>query len=100
MDALDITALVALLITVGLVVALIWFLGGLPGRVAKQRNHPYAEAIQVGGWATLVLAGVGWPFVLMWAYASSGAEGRDELQRLTERVDELSREVRALGGGR
>jgi len=97
MDALDITALVALLITVGLVVTLIWFLGGLPGRVAKERSHPYADAIQIGGWATLVLGGVGWPFVLMWAYAPGGKGDAGELHRLTERVDELSRELRGQG---
>jgi hypothetical protein len=100
MDALDITALAALLTTVGLVAVLIWFLGGLPGRIAKARNHPYSEAIQVGGWATLFLAGVGWPFVLMWAYSSGGAGERDGLQRLAERVDELSRELHALRGER
>jgi hypothetical protein len=98
MDALDTTALVSLLITVGLVVALIWFLGGLPGRIAKERHHPYAEAIQIGGWATLVLAGVGWPFVLMWAYAPGSRASQGEIQHLEERVDALSRELQALRG--
>ena len=100
MDLLDITALACLLITLGLVVVLIWFLAGLPGRVAKERSHPYADAIQVGGWVTLILGGVGWPFVLMWAYAPGGKAGKGEIQHLTERVDSLTRELQALRGDR
>ena len=68
MDTLGFIALLMLVLLAALICVLVWFLGGLPGRIAKSRNHPYAQAITVGGWTTLLFAGVGWPFVLMWAY--------------------------------
>ncbi|XIA66279.1 DUF3302 domain-containing protein [Bradyrhizobium sp. TZ2] len=42
-------------------------LGGLPGAIARARNHPQADAINICGWLgllTLVL----WPLALVWAY--------------------------------
>ena len=39
MDALDITALAALLTTVGLVAVLIWFLGGRTSRPGQKKEH-------------------------------------------------------------
>jgi len=110
MGVLDIIALLMLLVTAGLIGALFWFLGGLPGRVAKERNHPYEQAIAVGGWATLILAGVAWPFVLMWAYAPfrhGNSEGRsatpeDELRKeyesLRAQVEGLTKQVQAQEG--
>ena len=43
-------------------------LGIMPGRIARRRNHPWAQAIAVGSWATLVFGLVFWPLVLIWAY--------------------------------
>ena len=43
-------------------------LGLLPGRVAKQREHPQAEAINVASWLALIFGFAAWPFVLVWAY--------------------------------
>ena len=100
MDALSFVALALLLLLAALIGFLIWFLGSLPGHIASQRNHPYAQAIWAGGWATLLIGFVGWPFVLMWAYASRPNESsmpangtRDlerEIERLRARVEELS----------
>ena len=45
----------------------IYRLGGLPGAIARARNHPQADAINICGWMgilTLVL----WPLALVWAY--------------------------------
>ena len=61
--------LAVLILSIGLALYVLWFLGGMPGRVAAERNHPKADAIRVGGWATLIFGIVGWPWVLMWAYA-------------------------------
>jgi hypothetical protein len=73
MSALDIAAIVILVLLAVIVIAVFAFLGSWPGRVAKRRGYDYAEAIQIGGWATLVLGAIFWPLVLMWAYAG-GAE--------------------------
>ena len=74
MDGMDITAFVVMALMAAIAIGLIAFLGGWPGRVAKRLNHPYADAITVGGWATLILGGVGWPLVLIWAYAPPGGK--------------------------
>ncbi len=111
MGALDIIALLMLLLLAVLIGALLWFLGGLPGRVAKERSHPYEQAIDVGGWATLLLAGVFWPVVLIWAYAPSqpgasraASPGRDdelksEIESLRRQVESLTRQIPTQEGG-
>lgn len=48
----------------------IYRLGGLPGAIARSRNHPQADAINICGWMgilTLVL----WPLALVWAYLAA-----------------------------
>jgi len=69
MDGLDIAAFVVMAILVGIAGAVFYFLGSWPGKVAKRLDHPYQQAINIGGWVTLVCGGVAWPFVLIWAYA-------------------------------
>jgi len=69
MDGLDIAAFVVMAILAAMAIAMVVFLGSWPGRVAKRLNHPYREAIAVGGWVTLIAGGVAWPFILIWAYA-------------------------------
>jgi hypothetical protein len=108
MDPLSIFALVILIVIAALVCAAIWMLGSLPGKVAADRNHPYAAAIQVGGWATLFLGIVIWPLVLMWAYcgpvavaSSDSAPGepwQDELGKLKTQVDTLAKQLQESVG--
>lgn len=69
MDFLSYVALGMLIFMIALACFFVWFLGGLPGRVALERKHRYAKSIQVGGWASLFLGVVTWPLILMWAYA-------------------------------
>ena len=58
-----------ILLLLGLLgVWLFWELGGLPGKKARERNHPQAEAITVAGWLGLLFGGVGWALALVWAY--------------------------------
>lgn len=91
MDALDALGLFAAVIPFIIGVSLFWFLGGMPGRVAEKTGHPDLEAIRIGGWASLVLGVVGWPWVLMWAYRKPqcASGDSDELTRLEARVAEL-----------
>ncbi|WP_420411018.1 DUF3302 domain-containing protein [Roseibium sp.] len=51
-----------------LVVFLLFFFGDLPGKVAKKRGHPQADAINVCSWIGLAAGGVGWVVALVWAY--------------------------------
>jgi hypothetical protein len=109
MDMLSIVALVLLIFMIGLIISLIWFLGGMPGRVAASRNHPNAQAIQVGGWASLFCGVVIWPIVLMWAYSeparqASATDGENDAnmhQQLTDlqvKVARLAALVAKTGG--
>ena len=68
MTGFDIAAWFVLLLLAALCIAAVVLLGSLPGIVANKRNHPYADAIMVGGWATLLVGVVLWPVVLMWAF--------------------------------
>ena len=69
MTGLDYAAWFVLLLLAVIVVGVVFFIGNLPGSVARKRNHPNAEAIAMGSWATLVFGVVLWPLVLMWAYS-------------------------------
>jgi hypothetical protein len=73
MTGLDIFALVVMVISAAVAIIILYFLGSWPGRVARRRNHPDAQAIEIGGWATLVFGAVLWPIVLMWAYRNFGS---------------------------
>lgn len=62
--------LVILCVVPVLLAYVIYRLGSLPGEIARSRNHPQAEAINICGWMgiiTLVL----WPLALIWAYLKS-----------------------------
>lgn len=72
MDGFDIAAFVLMALLAAIGIGVIVYLGSWPGRVANKLNHPYAEAISIGGWVTLLFGGVAWPFVLIWAYAPPG----------------------------
>ena len=55
----------------------IYRLGGLPGAIARARNHPQADAINVCGWMgiiTLVL----WPVALAWIYTEPNSHNMSQ----------------------
>ena len=105
MDVLSYIALGMLIFLIALVIVFIWYLGGMPGRVAASRNHPYAKSIPVGGWASLFLGIVTWPLSLMWAYvnrdssiddpesAKDSGDLRQEMSQLASKVEKLSQAV-------
>lgn len=65
---LDFFALIVLAILLITIIVIIGILGALPGRVARSRNHPQADAIAVGGWLGLLFGGILWPLFMVWAY--------------------------------
>lgn len=73
MSGYDIAAWVVLVVIVlaGIVLSLV--LAALPGRVARRRGHPWAEAVQVAGWLTFFLGFALWPLALIWAYVDTPA---------------------------
>jgi len=51
-------------------------LGIMPGRIARQRHHPQADAINVCGWWGVFTMGLLLPVAYIWAY--SNPRWRDE----------------------
>ncbi len=70
---LDIFALLILLVLLAAIVAVWVILGMLPGRIARQRNHPQAEAIAVCGWWGVLTMGLLCPLAFIWAYTRPAA---------------------------
>lgn len=62
-DYVTFSALIFILI--GFMAVVLFFLG-LPGRIAKQRNHPDADAVNLMGWLGF-LGVVPWIQALIWA---------------------------------
>lgn len=74
MDPLAIFALFILIVLAATAVGGVLLLGYLPGRIARQRNHPQADAVSVCGWIG-VLTGVLLPIAFVWAYWKTPGSG-------------------------
>ncbi|MGI9515439.1 MAG: DUF3302 domain-containing protein [Pirellulaceae bacterium] len=97
------------------IVVAIVLLGSLPGKIARKRNHPQADAINAASWIGLALAGVGWPFAFVWSFLRSGPAGYgeefdgaspagapaqvvdDQIASLQKRIDAVEAELKARG---
>ena len=104
MSGIDVFTWIVFLTIIAVVVLIFGFLGTWPGKVAKERKHPQAEAIQVASWVFLILGFAIWPFVLVWAYMRPiarplDAEDVDAMARIAELEAELSILQAATEGG-
>jgi hypothetical protein len=81
MSLLDIFAWIVLLILVVSALAMFFIAGSLPGHIAKGRGHPWAHAVAVAGWVTLLFGFVLWPIALIWAYVDVPAPRQTERPR-------------------
>lgn len=79
---LDIFALVVLLLLVGVGIWVVVLLGNLPGNIAREADHPQADAIAVLSWVGLVTLGVGWFIALVWSKTKPAVGSGDLEQRL------------------
>jgi hypothetical protein len=99
MDALDIFALIVILLLLAVVIWLVVLLGSWPGNIARKRNHPQAEAITALGWIGIITLGASWLVAIVWAYyIPFKAEESDDLK---ERIDSLENQLQEMqaGGG-
>lgn len=80
MNGIDIFAWIVFLMIVATLIGVFTWLGLWPGKVAKQRNHPYRDAITIGSWITLIAGGILWPLILIWAYTTPTASDNQEAQ--------------------
>jgi len=58
---LDVFVFVVLAVIIAAIAFIVVKLGGLPGKIAKSRSHPKADAINVCAWLGLITLGVVWP---------------------------------------
>lgn len=82
MNGLDIFAWIVLIVLLVGAVAIWFVLAMLPGRIARSRHHPQADAINVAGWLGALFGGIFWPLALIWAFyrtepAPAPAPGQD-----------------------
>ena len=78
MSGIDIFAWVVLFVIIASVVVVFVVLGMLPGKIAGERQHPQAQAINVASWLAMVFGFAAWPFVLVWAYLRPVARPLDQ----------------------
>ena len=90
---LDIFSLVVIAILIGFVIWVVVLLGPMPGKIARERGHQQADAINVLGWIGVITLGLAWPVALVWAYTRSGSQNTAELGA---RVDTLEAELATL----
>ena len=68
MSFIDLFTWFVLLIIVATAVGVFVFMGLWPGKVAHERNHPQADAINVCGWWGVITMGLLLPLAWIWAY--------------------------------
>jgi hypothetical protein len=78
---LNIFAWIVLIILLASAIAMFFIAGSLPGHIAKSRNHPWAYAVQVAGWVTLICGFALWPIALIWAYVDVPAPRKTDTPR-------------------
>ena len=91
MDGLDIFAWIVLIVLVATAVIAWIVLAMLPGRIARNRNHPQAEAINISGWLGALAFGIFWPLALIWAFYDPRPRtiNDQELTLLKKRIADL-----------
>ena len=107
-SGLDVFALIVLIVLLVVAIAALIGLGMLPGKIAKQRNHPQADAINVAGWLGVLSLGILYPLGLIWAFTKpqpdrgTDATNEDTVRQLVERVEALEKRPPngRSGGGR
>ena len=106
---LDKAALFLIFMMIIMVAAAIVFIGSIPGKIARKRNHPWPDAVNTASWIGLA-TGVLWPIALIWAFlpvpaksAAASSEGssddsgsKAELNDLSKRISDLEAALREM----
>jgi len=67
--AANVLAWIVLIVVPIIGIVAFWLVHILPEKVAEQKRHPQAKAIQVLCLLSLVFGGMLWPFAWLWAYS-------------------------------
>lgn len=81
MSGLDLFAWIVLIVLAASTVFVVVFMAMLPGMIAKKRNHPWVQAVNVAGWVTFFFGFLLWPVALVWAYVDIPAARTRETAR-------------------
>jgi hypothetical protein len=73
MSGLDVFALIVLVVLLICLLGVWALLGMFPGKIARERNHPQAMAINVCGWWGALTMGLLTPIAFIWAYTNPAA---------------------------
>ena len=99
MTGLDIFALIVLIVLIICGLGVWALLGMYPGKIARQRNHPQADAINVCGWWGAITFGVLSPIAFIWAYTNPAAsltgQGKPQVPSGSEDSDNGSGEAKS-----
>ncbi len=87
---LDIFALVVLLVVTSAAIWLLILVARIPGKIARDSNHPHADAINYLAWIGALTLGIGWFIALVWTQL------RPVASEVEQRVAELERKLGAL----
>jgi hypothetical protein len=74
---LDLFTFLVMFVIVAAVIFLAFKLGGLPGKIAEQRHHPQAPAVNVCGWLGLLTLGILWFIAMIWAFMGPAGAKED-----------------------
>ena len=101
---LDVFTFLVMFMIVAATIFLLLKLGGLPGKIARDRNHPQADAIRVCGWLGLATLGLLWPIALIWSFTkpsviSSPPGQASQEGKLFAQIAELQAKVSELESG-
>ena len=102
---LDYAALVLLATMPIMLVVTAIMLGSIPGKIARDKNHPWADAVNVASWVGLATIAL-WPLALIWAYlplprreetdAAIESGASSSLRKAKQRIAELESEIASL----
>ena len=102
---LDSIALGSIFLMLVLATASIALLGSTPGRIARQRGHPWPEAVEAASWVGLVTV-LAWPLAFVWAFlplparpnaiSSDASQGDRDAAKLQERIAALDAKIEKL----
>jgi hypothetical protein len=98
---LDVFTFLVMFMIVAATIFLLLKLGGLPGKIARDRNHPQADAIRVCGWLGLATLGLLWPIAFVWSFTkpsviASPAGQASQDGKLSAQIVELQAKVSVL----
>lgn len=88
--ALKIFALIVMFVVGAVLIWLVVLLGSFPGKLARERQHPQADAITALGWIGIITLGAAWLIAIVWAY-SKPLTNSGQLNDLQERVAKLEK---------